>query len=62
MLTPALLVLTPKNKERKVVNNARFWLLNSDPDKNCSIFCCSAAIHFPHVKTVVLSGEEFINQ
>ena len=36
--------------------------LSNDPDKNCSIFYCSAAIHFPHVETVVFSDQEFINQ
>ena len=36
--------------------------LSNDPDKNCSIFYCSAAIRFPHVETVVCVEEEFINQ
>ena len=62
MISHALLVLILKNKEHKVGNNTGFWLLSGDPDKNCSIFCCSAAIHFPHVKMVVFSDKEFINQ
>ena len=36
--------------------------LSNDPDKNCSIFYCSAAIRFPRVETVECAEEEFINQ
>ena len=36
--------------------------LSNDPDKNCSIFFCSEAICFPHIKTVVFSYEEFIKR
>ena len=35
--------------------------LCNDPDKNYSIFYCSAAIRFPHVETVVFSDQEFLN-
>ena len=35
--------------------------LSNDPDKNCSIFYCSAAICFPHVEIVVFSYAECIN-
>ena len=37
-------------------------VLSNDPDKNCSIFYCFAAIRFPHVETVAFSDEEFINR
>ena len=36
--------------------------LSNDPDKNNSIFYCSAAIRFPHIETVVFSDQEFINR
>ena len=36
--------------------------LSNDPDKNCSIFYCCAAIRFPHVETVVFSDQELINR
>ena len=39
-----------------------FLQLSNDPDKNYSIFYCSAAILFPHIETVVLSDQEFINR
>ena len=39
-----------------------FLELSNDPDKNYSIFYCSAAILFPHIETVVLSDQEFINR
>ena len=39
-----------------------FPRLSDDPDKNCSIFYCSAAIRFPRVETVECAEEEFINQ
>ena len=35
---------------------------SNDPDKNCSIFYCSAAIRSPHVETVLFSDEEFFNR
>ena len=41
--------------------NCLSWSLSNDPDKNCSIFYCSAAIRFPHVETVVFSDQEFID-
>ena len=41
---------------------AALIFLRNDPDKNYSIFYCSAAIRFPHVETVDFSGETFINQ
>ena len=37
-------------------------MLRNDPDKNCSVFYCSAAIHFPHIETVLISYREFINR
>ena len=36
--------------------------LSNDPDKNCSIFYCSAAICFPPIEIVVFSNGECINQ
>ena len=35
--------------------------LSNDPDKNYSIFYCSAAIRFPHIETVVFSDQELSN-
>ena len=42
----------------------KYWFiaLSNDPDKNYRIFYCSAAICFPHTKTVVFSDQEFINR
>ena len=36
--------------------------LSNDPDKNCSIFYCSAAICFSHIEIVVFSYGECINR
>ena len=36
--------------------------LSNDRDKNCNILYFSAATRFPHVKMVLFSDEEFINQ
>ena len=38
------------------------FYLSDDPDKNYSIFYCSAAIRFPHIEMVVFSDQEFINR
>ena len=45
-------------KKVKESDNGENYLLSNDPDKNCSIFYCSAAIRLLHIETVVfLDGE-----
>ena len=63
----ASLVLSPaiSATEASKFNDMLFlinFILVNDPEKNYSIFYCSAAIRFPHFETVAFSGEEFINR
>ena len=44
------------------LSNETKGTLSNDPDKNYSIFYCSAEIRFPHIETVVFSDQEFINK
>ena len=41
----------------KVAGVGLQYLLSNDPDKNCSIFYCSAAICFSHIEIVVFHTE-----
>ena len=40
----------------------RYVCLSNRPDKNYSIFYCSAAVRFPHIERVMFSDQEFINR
>ena len=54
----------PKCRHDRRIGNfkSNFEDLSNDPDKNCSIFYCSAAIRFPEVETVMFLDEEFIKR
>ena len=54
--------LMPWRSFGKSVNGHSLVKLSNDPDKNDSVFYCSAAIGFPHIETVVFSDQEFINR
>ena len=59
---PAILLWLQNITSMSILVSSGPISLSNDPDKNYSIFYCSAAIRIPHIETVVFSVQEFINR